>query len=310
MISTVTINTAIDRLLFIEELHKNNTNRIKRTVEVLGGKGAHVSLNLSQLGMKNRSFGVVLGVTGSRILQILKDNPYIDVKMLHYDVGDSRTNYAIIEDDNTCTLIAEKGVTISKPVCEELLNIIDQHTEDGDYLVLSGDASNTEVPFIYNVIMERLQSKKIKVFLDASSENLIKGVKAKPFLVKPNVDELSQFVGHPVETEADILHGMDELESYGVEVIAVTCGANGSYVRYKGVTYRVYPLKVNVVNTIGCGDAYLSGFVYGLSNNMPFETVLRYATAVSAATAESELSVGFDPRRAESLIDQVIIETL
>ena len=43
---------------------------------------------------------------------------------------------------------------------------------------------------------------------------------------------------------------------------------------------------------------------------MALEDALRYATAVSAATAESALSVFFDPARAEALMDQVTIQKL
>lgn len=310
VISTLTINTAIDNLFFIDALNKNNTNRIQKSVEVLGGKGTHVSLNLSELGVKSQCFGVVRGEVGGRIHNILNARSNIDVKLLCCSDGNSRQNYALIENDGICTLIVEKGVMLERTACEQLLELIDENTQPGDYMVLSGDASNTEVPFIYNLIMERLKRKNVKFFLDTSSQNLIEGLKAKPFLVKPNMDELSQIFGSSIVGEQGVVHAMDQILSTGVQVVTVSCGGDGSYVKTNKEAYRVYPLAVNVKNTIGCGDAYLSGLVYGFSKNEPLERIIRYAAAISAATAESELTVGFDLQRAMSLVDQVRIEQI
>lgn len=310
MISTLTINTALDQLLFIEEFQKNNTNRIQKSAEVLGGKGTHVSLNLSELGARSRCFGVTRGGVGKRIQEILTARGNIDVHFLYKEEGDSRRNFALIESNGTCTLVVEKGALVEREECMRLVDLIDEHIEPGDDLVLSGDASNTAMPFLYNVIMQRLSSKQIRFFLDTSSQNLIEGLRAKPFLVKPNLDELSQIVGKPVKSEAAILEAMNDILGYGVQVVAVSCGGEGSYVKTREETYRVFPLQVRVRNTIGCGDAYLSGLVYGFSQNKPLEQTLKLAAAVSAATAESELTVGFDLARALALVDRVRLQKL
>ena len=310
MIHTLTVNTAIDKLLFIDAFNRDNTNRIRRKEEVLGGKGTHVSINLSILGEDSGCFGITQGETGTRILDILNARGNLDVRMLHYNDGESRTNYALIENDHTCSLITEKGKLVSKQRCEELLDTMQEHMKPGDYLVLSGDANNTEIPFFYNAIMQRLANKGVRFILDTSSRNLAEALKEKPYLVKPNVDELSQIMGYPIETEAQILEGLRFIANQGVEIVAVSCGGDGSYVLYQDVVYRVYPLKVNVINTIGCGDAYLTGLVYGLNKELPFLQTLQVATAISAATAESDLTVGFDLERAMSLRDQVKVEVM
>lgn len=310
VIHTLTLNPAIDRLLFIEAYRKNDTNRIKRMEEVLGGKGTHVSLNLAQLDVPNVCFGVAKGETGRRIIASLQRHPQIDVEMLYTEDGESRTNYAVIEEDQTCTLITEKGDTLEADLCWQLLDRMEARFMTGDILVLSGDASNTEIPFFYNVVMERLAGKAPRVFLDTSSDNLSEGLKGKPYLVKPNLDELSQIVGRPVRTEAEIIDGMDYIEREGVQVVAVSCGSEGSYVRQHGKTYRIFPLPVAVRNTIGCGDAYLSGLVCGLAQEKPLMETLRLTTAISAATAESPLTVGFDVQRAMELVDAVRVDIL
>jgi len=288
MIATLTMNPAIDRLLFIDKLNKNNTTRILRISEALGGKGTHVSLNLAQLGLENDCYGVVMGETGRRIIEILRQHPNINEKMYYLETGESRTNYAIIERDHTSTLLSEKGETITAEVCEQVVDRLVSELEPGDDLVLSGDASNSEIPHIYNHILERLAQKDVRVYLDTSSENLINGIKLKPFMVKPNLDELAQYAGTPVQTEEEILGAMERIVSQGVALVAVTCGGDGSYVYYQNQYYRIEPIKIPVVNTIGCGDAMTAGLAVGLQRGYkPFD-MLRFATACAASNATFE----------------------
>lgn len=309
MICTVTVNPAIDRLIYITEFHRDNTNRIKQQKEVLGGKGTHVSVNLNILGCRNKAFGITLGKRGRRIEEMLSGEK-IDMEFLHYNEGESRLNYALLEEDSTCTLIAEKGRTVSKEQCEALIQKIYDGVADGDILVLSGDASNTEIPLIYTRIIEKVSDKKVKIFLDSSSENLTSALRLRPFLIKPNEDELSQILKEEIRDEHQILKGLEILSSLGISCVAVSCGGNGSYISYEDQIYRIHPMDVHAVNTIGCGDAFLSGLAYGFDRGLEFTDILRYASAVSTATAEFNSTVGFDKDRARELLSQVKIEKL
>lgn len=130
-------------------------------------------------------------------------------------------------------------------------------------------------------------------------------------MIKPNLDELSTLAGYSIpEDDTSIIKAIDSLDRYGVEIIAVSLGGNGSIVKTPEGVYRVHPPKVDVINTIGCGDCYLAGFVYGLSKGYDMEETIRTATGVSAATAESQLSAGYDYSRAMELKNQVTIEKI
>jgi len=309
MIHTLTLNPAVDKLLVINEFRRDTTNRILETCNSVGGKGTHVSINLSLLNKESKAFGILFGENGETIKDILKQYPKIDVNMLHFKEGNSRTNYVIIEIDknNTCTLITEQGHFITKDVSDELIQLLKKKFNFGDFLVISGHAGNTEIPGIYNFIMDSVKDKRPKVFLDTSSEDLKSGLTKKPFLVKPNEYELSQVMGREISTEEDILEGIDYISNQGVRCIVVSRGEKGSIASYDNTIYKVIPPRVNVVSTIGCGDALLSGLVYGFDEEMEFEDILRFATAISAAAAESKFSVGFDYSRAMSLLDDVRI---
>lgn len=311
MIHTLTLNPAIDRILYLDRFERNITNRIQRSQDTLGGKGTHVSINLKLLGQDNTAFGICHGSTGERVMKMLQDAG-IRVEFDHYEDGrQTRTNYLLVEKSADCTIIAESGVKLTEQELDSLIARMESVIRPGDYLIFSGDASNSPDPSIYNRILRAFRDKNLKFFLDTSGRSLKECIQESPYMIKPNLDELSTLAGFPIpEDEASIRKAIDSLSSYNVPIIAVSLGGDGSIVKTAEGFYRVHPPKVNVCNTIGCGDCYLAGFVYGLSQDSPIEETLRIATAVSAATAESDISVGYDLDRAMDLKDQVRIEKM
>jgi 1-phosphofructokinase family hexose kinase len=302
MINTLTLNPAIDKVIFLDKLEKNVTNRVEKVSDVIGGKGTHVSINLKLLGLNNRAFGIGYGAQGRRIVDILQSYG-LETEFVLRDNHESRTNYLLIEGCNDCTLISEKGVLLEEEDLAEVMSRMQEKVGEGDFLILSGDASNSTDPFVYNRILKSLKSKNLKVFLDTSGQSLLKCADEAPYLIKPNLDELSMLCGREVGlAEGDLLQALDSLDRFGIEVIAVSLGGEGSIVKCPEGVFRVWPPAVKVKNTIGCGDCFLAGLVYGIEKSLSIVDALKLATAASAATAESALSVGFDRERAESLV--------
>lgn len=312
MIHTLTLNPAIDRILYLKRFDKNVTNRIKSTLDTIGGKGTHVSINLKLLGQDNNAFGICHGASGKKVIEMLESYG-INVCFNHYSdcEHETRTNYLIIEESTDCTIAAESGVQLSEKELSELLSVMDEKIQPGDYLIFSGDASNSPDPSIYNKIMKHFREKNLKFFLDTSGKSLKECIQESPYMIKPNLDELSTLAGYQIpEDEASIIDAIDALSVYHVPIIAVSLGGDGSIVKTPDGYYRVHPPIVNVCNTIGCGDCFLSGFVYGLYQGFDTEETLKIATAVSAATAESTISVGYDLDRAKELKDMVTIKKI
>ena len=308
-IYTVTLNPAVDRILYLDEFRPEVTNRLHGSRDGLGGKGTHVSLDLAQLGVANVATGIVHGETGRQILSML-DRDLVEVAYQHYPEQDSRTNYLIIEENGKSTCLSSPGVQLTDEDIASFIAFLREQLQEGDYLVLSGDASNCPDPFVYNRMLEALEEKHLKVFMDASGETLKQCIRLHPYLIKPNQDELSYLAGRELKTIQDITEAAKEIQRYEIPVIAVSLGEEGAVVFVRDEVWRVVSPKVNVRNTIGCGDCFLSGLIYGICNKLSVEETLCTAAAISAACAESELSVGFDKKRAEELKNEVIIQRM
>lgn len=312
MINTLTLNPALDKILYLDRFVRNITNRVQKSQTVMGGKGTHVSINLRCLGMPNRAFGVCHGATGRQVVKIL-GKAGVDTRFVQRieNGTETRTNYLLVEKNGDCSIIADQGVQLREEDWRDLLELMDAEIRAGDFLVLSGDFSNCPDLDVYESLFARFRARDLKVFVDTSGPSLERCVAESPYMIKPNLDELSTLCGRAIPLEdGAIAEAIGSLDKYAIPVVAVSLGGEGSLVRADGAYYRIRPPRVAVANTIGCGDSFLAGFVYGIAKGLPFERILRIATAVSAATAESDSSVGFDTARAEELEQRVEVGRL
>jgi 1-phosphofructokinase family hexose kinase len=312
VVFTVTLNPAIDKILFIDEFKRTRTNRIKRTVDTLGGKGTHVSINLKLQDVQSTALGITLGENGKKITRMMESHG-VDVRFLHYEIEDmeSRTNYEIVEEaGHYCTMVTERGPILPTWITDELVAQMKQLIKPGDMLVLTGDASNVEDTSIYTKLTLEAKLLGAKVFLDASGPYLAEGLKSKPFLIKPNFEELCFIAGRELKSEDDVVAALESLKDCGIEMIAMTWSGNGAVIKHGADIYRVYPVKVDVKNEVGCGDAFISAIITGLEKGLGMEETLRNATSVAGAAAECEITTGFDTARAAELKKQAIVKKL
>jgi 1-phosphofructokinase family hexose kinase len=304
MIFTVTLNPAVDKIIFLDEFIPARTARINKTLDTLGGKGTHVSIDLKLLNIENTALGVTLGENGKRITQMMEEWG-VSVRFLHYDAPglESRTNFEIIEEKGSrCTMLSSRGPMLTRAMTDDLLAQIKTLASPKDILMLTGDASNVEDTSVYTRLAEEAHDMGVKVILDASGPYLKEGLKSKPYMIKPNFEELCFIAGRELKGEADVVSVLEELDKAGIEVVAMTWSDQGAVVKSGKSIWRVYPAKVRAVNEAGCGDAFLSAVVAGLVRGDDLEQTIKWAACVAGAAAESEITTGFDMGRAQELM--------
>ena len=282
MIYTVTLNPSIDYIVRLDELKTGITNRTTSEEYYIGGKGINVSCVLAELGIKSTALGFVAGFTGEAIEKGLK-NPKITADFISLKSGISRINIKIKAGEET--EINCQGPHIDD---EELLNLFDKidNIRSGDTLILAGNIPNTLPDDVYVRIIERLRGKNVQLVVDATKKLLVNSLKYKPFLIKPNRQELSEIFNTTVKTESDAVKYAQELQKMGAKNVLVSLGGDGALlVDEYGKLHKEGVVKGKVLNTVGSGDSMVAGFVAGWIEKEDYAYALRLGSACGNATA-------------------------
>lgn len=284
MIYTVTLNPSIDYVIRLDEFKIGEINRTSEEYLYPGGKGINVSLILNELGHNTKALGFISGFTGAYIRDSLKSKG-LDEDFINLDSGFTRINVKLKSSNET--EINGQGPIISDADLDKLFQKLDSLTES-DVLVLAGSIPNTLDSSLYQKIMKRLDDKNIKIIVDATKDLLIKVLKYKPFLIKPNNHELEELFDVKLETTDDIITYALKLQKMGAKNVLVSLGKDGALL----ITEDADIFKSNVAigevkNSVGAGDSMVAGFIAGYLTTNSYEKALQLGAASGGATAFS-----------------------
>lgn len=250
MIYTVTLNPSIDYIVRLDSLVNGITNRTVSEEYYFGGKGINVSLVLAELNLESTAFGFLAGFTGEAIEKGIR-NDLIATDFITLDHGISRINVKIKAGEET--EINGQGPDIDESALEQLLQKVDRLV-DGDTIVLAGSIPDTMPRDTYERILQRTEGKDIRIIVDATKKLLVNSLKHRPFLIKPNRQELSELFDVPVETEDDIEKYARELQKMGARNVMISLGGEGAVLIDEfGMKHKAGVLKEKVINTVGSG---------------------------------------------------------
>ena len=282
MIYTITLNPSIDYIVRLDKLVTGITNRTSSEEYYYGGKGINVSLVLAELGLDSTAFGFVAGFTGKAIENGIR-NDHIITDFIKLKEGISRINIKIKAGEET--EINGQGPHITEQELERLLQKIDR-LSNGDTLVLAGSIPNTMPDDVYERMMERIRFKSVRIVVDATKKLLVNSLKYKPFLIKPNRQELSEIFDVEVKTEDDIEKYAKELQKMGARNVLISLGGEGAMlIDENGQKHKAGVLKEKVLNTVGSGDSMVAGFVAGYVKTGDYAYALKLGSVCGNATA-------------------------
>ncbi|WP_107841023.1 1-phosphofructokinase [Metasolibacillus meyeri] len=287
MITTITLNAAIDQVYELDCLAVGNTNRVVNKRQQGGGKGVNVARVITALGGHACVSGFVGGLNGEKIEMLLKEEK-LHAEFVHI-AQESRICLTVInKQTGEMTELLEQGPIVQAKEWQQMLTWIEQQAEQSDYFVLSGSLPKGLPAKTYATIIERLKKKGIRVVLDTSAEALFEGVQAIPYAIKPNEEELAQLLGKVIESEQDLIQAGERLRALGIEHICFSLGAKGALFINEFGVFRVDAPKIEVVNTVGSGDSFLGGLTYKLAQGATYSEAYKWAVACGSANASEK----------------------
>lgn len=285
MVYTITLNPALDYVMRVGRLRYDDINRSQSETIYYGGKGINVSVILKRLDLPSRALGFTAGFTGAELKRLLEADG-IDCDFTDVARGATRINVKIKAD--TELDVNANGPEVSADEVEGLMSKLDE-IKEGDYLVLAGSIPKNVPSDIYERILERIDGRGINIVVDATGELLLRVLKYRPFLIKPNHHELGDLFGVKTETEEQIGVYARKLREIGARNVLVSRSKDGAilYDENGGVHY-IGTVPGQVVNSVGSGDSMVAGFIAGYIQSGSYASALRLGAACGNATAFSE----------------------
>jgi len=289
-ILTITLNPALDLTVRVPHLEPGEVNRSQALLSHAAGKGLNVAQVLADLGHSLTVSGF-LGEDNQQAFNALFARRGFADAFIRVP-GETRSNIKLAEDDGRVTDINGPGPHGNDLAQHALLDKLDHIAASHDAVVVAGSLPRGVSAQWLRELVLRLKALGCKVILDTSGEALKEGLRAGPWLVKPNAEELSEALGHPVSSVASQVAAATELQTLGISHVVISHGADGVNWFSRGTQpLQALPPKVRVASTVGAGDSLLAGMVHGLISGHSPEQTLRSATAI-AAMAVTQIGFG------------------
>jgi len=286
MIYTLTLNPCLDYNISVDALAVGEMNRIADADIYAGGKGINVAIVLARLGIPVTALGFLGGRNGASILtQVQHEGVITDFVPINEE---NRTNIKIRDAKGRTTEINSRGPKIHNRELSEIQRKLDQ-LEDDDFLVISGSVPEDVPPTIYRDLARYLQQKNIHVIIDASGDLLRYALEAKPFMIKPNREELANLfdIKHPEDLdEKTIKKYLSSLIDHGVEQVIVSLGKDGAaFMDQTRELIVVHAPTIKVVSAVGSGDSLIAGFLAEYITSNDVLASLKMGVAAGTATS-------------------------
>lgn len=282
MIYTVTYNPSLDYRARLDAIEWGAVNRAAETQLLCGGKGINVSIVLTRLGVENTALGFAAGFTGDAVEQELH-RLGVRAEMIRLQSGMTRINVKLCDARET-----EINGTGPCPDGQALAALAQKLSALGpqDTLVLAGSLPVGMPPDTYGTVLDGLAARGVRTVVDASGKTLWEALRHRPFLVKPNREELSELMSHALHTEAEIADGARCLQAQGARNVLVSLGAGGALLLDE--TGRILTCgapRGTVRDPVGAGDSMVAGFLAEYLRAGDAGAALRMGIAAGSATA-------------------------
>ncbi len=309
MITTVSLNPAIDKTILLTDFEHGGVNRITSYREDIGGKGINVAKILNRLKTPSRVCGFI-GNQNKALVADLLSHEYLDYDFIEVD-GLTRTNTKIVELDRSITTdLNEPGFFINEELMSRFKEKLLSLAKQSDYVVFSGSIPKGLSSGTYKDLITTI-SNASKAVLDADGQLLVEGMTASPYLIKPNIHELEAAFDVSLDSNERIISfGKSLVKRYGIHLILVSMGEKGSLLITGNECFQAEPIKVEVKSTVGAGDSMLAGMLYGIHSGLTLEESLAYAAASGTLAVTKEGTQSFSLEEVKKMLQRVQVKKI
>ena len=308
MISTVTLNTSIDKAYQLGcPLVDGTVMRVETCIDNAGGKGLNAARAVATCGEQVLATGFVGGNNGCLLCELL-DADGIEHDFVHIE-SETRCCVNVLEPNGRSTEFLEPGRPVGGEEVARMREKVTEIAARADVVTFNGSVPAGAGMDIYRELVSVVRAAGKPAILDTSGTLLVNSLEARPTMIKPNTDEIQAILGRKPESIDEIIAAAREVhEKCGIEKVVVSLGGEGSVMACEEGVFRGRAPKIDVVNPVGSGDTMVGAFAVAIARGMSVEEQLAYAMSCASANCLSASTGHFDMAVADELRASTSVE--
>ena len=309
-IVTLTINPSVDIFVNVDHVEPTAKLRCSSPKRDPGGGGINVARVAHRLGGDVAAIYPVGGAIGKLLERLLvREGVESLVTPSHIETRENFTAYEI--DSGQQYRFVLPGATLHRAEWEACLDRLVTLPDRPKFVVVSGSVPPGVPDDFFARAVKEAKRQGAQTVADTSGAALTAVLDEGVTLIKPNQNELSEWAGARLDTDAACVAVCRKLIISGrARIVAVTLGERGALLVTAVQAWKAAPLAVDVASAVGAVDSFLVGMVADLAAGRPIEEAFRTGVAAGSAAVSrpgTELCSEADVQR---LLPQVQIKEI
>jgi len=298
------LSPAWQQFLVFDSFRYGEVNRAREARWCLAGKVTNAGNAAHHLGGPSMTLTVA---GGPPIVEMRREFEELGVPHRFVETASStRVCTTILDrDTGTMTELVEEGRPITSAELDRFRAAFKQEAARAEVAIIIGSIPAGVPVSIYREMVEQL---KCRAVLDFRGQGLNSVLELKPFVVKPNREELGQTVGRELQTDKQLCEAMLFLNDRGARWVVVSQGAAPVWLSGAGNVYRFYPPAAETVNPIGCGDCLAAGIAWATREGYDIIETVKLGIAAAGENLIELLPCRLDPQKVQQRAVNVRVE--
>ncbi len=290
MITTVTLNPALDITLELNRVVLDRYNQVEKVNRVPGGQGINISKAIRAYGLDTMALGFLGGHAGHYIAEQLREDG-ITTNFWHIE-EETRTNIIIIEhQERKHTLLSDPGPKITKQDLERFKSVYSRVMAQSKIVALAGSLPSDVPADIYHQLIHIAHEKGVYTILNASGAPFEAGLEAKPLLAKPDLRASADWIlNKRVNGQETAIQVANEIVERGIQIAVISYEDTRDIIATPEQVWSAESKNQKVANIIGTSEAVIAGFAIKLveEEREGLPDMIRFAMACGLASALTE----------------------
>ena len=282
MIVAAGLTPAWQQIVVLERLRHGEVNRAREVHWCASGKVLNVGIALAHLGATAETISLV-GGPPAQAIEAEFSRLGVSRRWVQTSAA-TRVCTTILEaDTGTATELVENASAVTPDELAEFHAAFRESARSADVVILTGSLPAGTPANYYRDLIAGIEAR---VIIDGRGPELTAALAEKPFLVKPNREELARTIRREISTDEELIVAMRELNAAGARWVLVTQGGGAAWLTSAEKCVRFEPPQITPVNPIGSGDSLAAAIGWSLDGG---EDVPRAVQVGIAAGVENAL---------------------